>query len=121
VWIEQLAPWADRYQVKAPAFTQLCGRILSIGKADPKKVTLSHWTVQKALDEARIGASLLVKLKEYGKNKCLHFDEVRVTLGRNQGNPDGKTKTAHIAISVTGTDGEQKLGVAVSPNGRGKT
>jgi hypothetical protein len=122
LWIQDLTSWADRYQVSNPAFTSLLGHLVEKGKGDPSKVTLSTWTVAKQRKMGQLGSALTAQLAEFGDDITVHWDEVRVTLGKNQGNrdPQGKAKTVHVFITTTCSKGEQKLGVVVAPNGTGK-
>jgi hypothetical protein len=122
IWIRQLTPWADRHQVSTPALTALLGHLVEFGKGDPSNVTLSNWTVAKQHKEGRIDESLSAELEEFGNDILVHWDEVSVKLGKNQGNsdPKGKAKTKHLFVTTTCTKGEKKLGVLVVPNGKSK-
>jgi hypothetical protein len=109
IWIRQLTPWADRHQVSTPALTALLGHLVEFDKGDPSNVTLSNWTVAKQRKEGQIDESLSAELEEFGNDILVHWDEVSVKLGKNQGNsdPKGKAQTKHLFVTTTCSNGEK--------------
>jgi hypothetical protein len=97
-FIQDMAPFADQWDISSRCLTEMFGTLINIGGGDPSDVTLSHSTIERRRTEAREDANLRIAFQNFDEDCTLHFDEVQLKLGQHQG---GKT-VKHLAITITG-------------------
>ena len=82
-----------------------------------RNVKVTKSMVERVLEEVRNDAVDEANGRSFPEQGLLHFDEVLVTLGPQQGG----RRVEHLVVTLTGADGEWKIGVFEISNGTGES